>query len=194
MAGAPRPPSRWGKVLLVSLLAGVLALAGAGFGGFMIVDNLGAETGPGQCGGGRQGCIPTLPAEAVIEVISDRGFACGGDTNQFDDTKQTMNCNITLGDYEYRLFLSVDHGHIEYYNADVFLREGTTLSPSGEAYLNWAGIIPFGADPAAEQAALEWLAEHLGGPEEEAEARIRGYRYQLEQSDLVVRLNVHGGV
>ena len=75
----PRPPSRWGKVMLLALLVGVLTLAGSGVGMFLLANRSGPETGPGRCSSNYFGCIPTLPFESVQAVLTENGFACNAD-------------------------------------------------------------------------------------------------------------------
>lgn len=192
-ATGPRPPSRWGKVLLLALLVGVVTLAGAGVGGFLITDRLAARTGPGDCGGGSSGCIPTLPYESVQAVLDERGFACRDEANPYGEALRTVDCQLIVGYVEFDVTLNVNSGHIRGYHAAVtFMRDGLSLGAASEALLTWLVGLPFGADPETGQVAHDWIARNLSEPRERARVNIQGYEYLLEQDEMGLWLYVDG--
>lgn len=191
---APRPPSRWGKVLLLAMLIGVLTLAGAGVGGFLITNSAGARTGPGECGGSGSGCIPTLPYESVEAVLTEQGFACQDEANPYSDALATLDCELMLAYVELDVSLSLNSGHIQgYYGTLTITHNDLSVgSPIDEAFLTWLAALPFGADAEAKQAAENWIAKNLSEPQERAEVTIRGYTYVLEHHSMGMRLYVNG--
>jgi hypothetical protein len=163
-AGVPGHRGRHRRVLL-SVIIGVLALAGGGVAGLMTTRAGMEGAGPVDCGPTQ--CIPSLSGEAVVAALKERGFACD------------FSCVLSVGDTRYDAAVRVEESHdlISSYELAVFYDPRLELSPRAMGFLTWFATLPFDEEAREEAtAAREWLAEHVGNDQA---ARIRGYEYRL---------------
>ena len=170
----------WGKLIGLGLVVAVLAAGGAGTAGYLIAGSHRRAGYVASCGG--RDCLPTLPADAVIEALKGKGFTCAEESS--------WTCEFESGDAAYTAYLSTADGHLTEMSVRALVRYDRELTPARTEFLTWFAAMPFANDEATVGDIRAWLASRLTGGKD-VKATIGGWLYELTASkprDLNLRI------
>lgn len=157
------------RLALLTVAAGLVGLLAAGGGTYAAVHSAKSGVGPDKCG--RIRCIPNLKAEKVVNVLKQQGHNC--------QHKDGWECTLTTGVVEYTANVREQNGLVHEVWVQVLRPDDTEPTPAMTDYLFWFASLPFGDDPAFLQELKSWLEGRIKAGKN-AQARIGGYRYDLE--------------
>lgn len=160
----------WGRVLLFAALAAVVGFVGIGAVGYLSVGNQQAAKGTVRCGNNR--CIPSLPAQSVVDALRGKGHDCTQDLGAW-------NCKLKVGETEYTALVHPQGELISELSATVRSPDGRPVTPSKMAFLLWVATLPYGHDSVLTADIEAWITQRVQGGENAA-AIIGGYSYQLD--------------
>ncbi|MGW4502221.1 hypothetical protein ACWENR_26885 [Micromonospora sp. NPDC004336] len=190
-ATPPDPPSgpdatarrrtSWRRLLAVAAVAGLVALLGAGAGGFAVARDaeLGSQTV--RCGGGR--CMPGLSPAALVDALTRKGFTC-------EERGGSWTCRLRIARTDFEAYVESYEGLVTDLSASVRSDEGDRVSSTTRSFLVWLGSVPVSHDPVTVEEVRGWLDQRVDGGAD-ARATIGHYRYQLQAGDrAALRLRV----
>ncbi|MFG1777725.1 hypothetical protein ACGFIR_14495 [Micromonospora sp. NPDC049051] len=165
-----RRAASWRRLALVAGVVGLVALLGAGAGGYAVARNseLGAQTA--RCGGGR--CIPGLSPAMLTDALTQKGFTCE------ERGHGVSTCELGIAGAEFTTYVDSHENLITNLSGSVRSDYGDKVPATTRSFLTWLGSIPVSHDPVTVGEVRGWLDQRLDGGES-AKATIGAYRYEL---------------
>ncbi|NBE79569.1 hypothetical protein [Micromonospora rubida] len=162
------------RLVLVAAVVGLVALLGAGAGGYAIArdSKLGEQTA--SCGNSR--CFPGITPAMVVEALTRKGFACE------EERRGDWTCRLTIAGAEFRAYVESYEGLISDFSGSVHPGYEDEVPAMTRSFLGWLGSIPVAHDPVLAGEVRGWLDQHFEGGAE-ARATIGHYRYELNAEE-----------
>jgi hypothetical protein len=159
---------------LITSVAGLIALAGAGAGSFAAVRANAGQVGSAPCPVSYGRCIPSMRSADVISALKAKGHECAIESTGW-------LCTIRIGDASYEARLRTPGGQLA--SAYVSTRSATDgITRGAKAYMSWFAELPFADDPQMVAYVDDWLTQQIDAGKK-VTAEIAGYRYELNASN-----------
>jgi hypothetical protein len=167
---AERRVTAWRRVILFSAVAAAIGFAAAGGATYAVVSGQQKAYGTARCAKVR--CIPSLPAESVMDALRRKGHDCNGQSGR------SWACELRIGETWYTTTAGIVDGLIGDITGTIVYPQDSPITPTRSAYLVWLATLPYGNDPVITADITAWITKHMRTGED-ANATIGGYVYAI---------------